>query len=281
VSALRLPEFEIPGALSWEERKENCEHALLLDLPRLKDCAEKPGFLTIACYGPSLTDTWRDMRQPILSVSGAHDWLIRKGVIPRYHVEVDPRPHKAKMLTLANDTTEYVIASCCHSDVFKALEGRKVVIWHLDNGRESRSWASMRDPGTAVISGGSTAGLRAFEVAHALGYRALDVHGMDCSFRGKQQWAGEHSGKLKPVTVIKLDGSPRLYETDPLMIQAAREAVKFWRTHDVPMKVRGTGLMQSMMRECQKGLIKPWARSKAKPQQEVWQAGTFTFIPSR
>jgi len=255
VLSSRLPDFFIPGVQSWDERRRNVEHAMSLGLPRLQISPRtyrKP--LTIACYGPSLRDTYRDMQRPILSVSGAHDFLIERRVIPEFHVECDPRAHKAKMLTHANPTTEYIIASCCHPDVFKALEGCNVKLWHLDNGPESRVWAAENDPQALCISGGSTVGLRAFEITHVLGYRAMDVHGMDCSFDGLNQWAGKHTGERKQVQFVTLDdGSRKRYATTPLMIQQAREAVTFWRTHQVPMRFRGSGLCQAMWKHSRDG----------------------------
>ncbi len=253
VFASRLPEFEIPGVMTWDERRANVEHAMSLGMPRLTVRDEKPGPLTIACYGPSLRDTYRDMRSPVLSVSGAHDFLIERRVIPEYHVECDPRAHKAKMLSQPNEHTEYLIASCCHPDVFRALDGCKVFLWHLDNGPESRLWALHHDPLGLSVCGGSTVGLRSFEIAHILGYRSMDVHGMDCSFDGFQQWAGKHSGERKPVQYVAIAGSNRRYATTPLMVQQAREAVTFWRTHDVPMKFRGSGLCQAMWKHSKDG----------------------------
>lgn len=269
VSSSLLPEFNIPAALDWQERQRNCEHALSLGLPRLQVRYPLPGYLTIACYGPSLRDTYRDMRGPILSVSGAHDFLLGKGVIPKYHVECDPRAHKAAMLNKANDQTEYVIASCCHPDVFSALAGRRVLLWHCDNGPESRKWAWENDPAGQCISGGSNVGLRSFEIAHALGYRAIELHGMDCSFDGSNQWAGAHSGKPKKAGYMRIAGEMRTFLTDPLMVQAAREAVDYWRTHDIPMKVKGSGLMQAMLRKSMAGQAKPWPKRKPTEQQPV------------
>jgi hypothetical protein len=251
--ASRLPDFYIPGVQTWDERRRNVEHSMSLGLPRLTVRDEKPGHLTIACYGPSLRDTYRDMSGPVLSVSGAHDFLTERRVIPEYHVECDPRSHKAQMLTRPNADTEYLIASCCHPDVFRALDGCKVLLWHLDNGPESRMWATQHDPLALCISGGSTVGLRAFEITHVLGYRSIDVHGMDCSFDGLNQWAGKHSGERKSVHYVTMPDSKRRYATTPLMVQQAREAVTFWRTHDVPMKFRGSGLCQAMWKHSKDG----------------------------
>jgi len=215
-----------------------------------------------------LADTFRDLNGPVISVSGAHDYLIDKRIVPTWHIECDPRPHKAKMLSLANDETTYLIASCCHPDVFEALRGRKVFLWHLDNGQESRSWAMKNDPSALIIGGGSNVGLRAFELAYVLGFRELDVHGMDCSFRNTQ-WAGKHSGDEKQVVYVRVAGQAKSFATHPVMIQAAREAVEFWRTRDVKMKVRGSGLMQCMMRESMAGMKTPWQKAPKEPHRFV------------
>ena len=52
---------------------------------------------SIVCYGPSLIDTWEDIKLEkeagnfIVTVSGAHDFLIERGIIPDVHIECDPR----------------------------------------------------------------------------------------------------------------------------------------------------------------------------------------------
>lgn len=271
-----VPDIKIPGVLSWDERLVHVKHAVSLGLPRLMVRPKREGFVSIACYGPSLADTYRDMAKPIISVSGAHDYLLGKGIVPTWHIECDPRPHKAQMLAKANDETEYLIASCCHPDVFDALRGRNVYLWHVDNCFESRQWAFSNDPDGLCIGGGSNVGLRAFEIAHVLGFRELDVHGMDCSFRDSQ-WAGDHSGKPKDVIYVRADGSSRMFATHPVMVQAAREAVEFWRTHDVKMKVRGSGLMQHMMRQSMASMKTQW---QSRPKEKRAPRMTFSWRPS-
>jgi len=53
---------------------------------------------SIVCYGPSLADTWKVIKRPIVTVSGAHDYLVDRGIVPDFHVDCDPRAHKARML---------------------------------------------------------------------------------------------------------------------------------------------------------------------------------------
>jgi hypothetical protein len=244
----KLPEIFSPGVMSWDERLENINHAMSLGLPEVQILPEKEGHLTLACYGPSLKHTYRDMTGPVMSVSGAHDWLIERGRIPTYHVEADPRPHKAGMLTKSNDQTEYLIASACHPAVFEALKGRNVKVWHYDNGPESQWWHASNAPHSPLLGGGSTVGLRCFELAHVLGYRSLDVHGMDSCFeKNGQQWAGRHTGRLKDAQPVTTE-SGKTFWTSSLMVQAARECCAFVLNHDVKIRFRGNGMIREMLK---------------------------------
>lgn len=238
----------MPGVLDWKDRLKNIEYALSLDLPRLTMRPERKDSLTLACYGPSLRKTWLDISGALLSVSGAHDWLIERRREPSFHLEADPRPHKAGMLTKARKGTQYLLASCCHPDVFKALEGQDIYLWHLSNGAESDAWHQQHTPGEIIAPGGSTAGLRALEIAHVLGFRSLEIHGMDSSFH-QGQWAGPHTGKQKTDFMVRCNG--KHFSTSSLMVQQAREFVHFWQTHDVKVRMKGDGLIREMMKEAQ------------------------------
>src|SRR5258708_4739592 len=47
--------------------------------------------IAIVCFGPSLNDTWKQVRdfKYIMTCSGAHRFLIDRGIIPTWHTEVD------------------------------------------------------------------------------------------------------------------------------------------------------------------------------------------------
>src|SRR5688572_4916542 len=55
-------------------------------------------WVSVVGFGPSLEETWKEVTQPSMTVSGAHDFLIGKGVIPTWHAECDGRDHKVKHL---------------------------------------------------------------------------------------------------------------------------------------------------------------------------------------
>lgn len=249
---MMIPQFHIPGVLEWEIRKSQMDACVSRELPSFHEQPERKGHITLACYGPSLKRTYRDITGPVLTVAGAHDFLCESGRVPDWCVVADPRPHKALMLERANDKTIYLLASVCHTSVFEVLKGKKIEIWHLYTQPECLDWMKENDHSGVLIYGGSTVGLRCLEIAHALGFRSLDIHGMDSCFDSQEtQWAGRHSGKLQPTTLIRVGKHTKPFITSPLMIQQAREFIGFWQTHDIKLRVRGDGMISAMMKQSQ------------------------------
>ena len=89
--------------------------------------------VAIVCFGPSLKKNWEKVKdfKIIITCSGAHKFLIDRGIIPTYHIEVDPRKHKIELLGKPHKNVKYLIASCCHPKYFDHLNGYDVSIWHV------------------------------------------------------------------------------------------------------------------------------------------------------
>ena len=234
----------LKGVLTNAERHE--QMAKSIHLPMLK---KKGKFndrrMTIACYGPSLADTWKQLKRPIMTVSGAHDYLVERGVIPDFHVDCDPRPHKAEMLRKPQKDTKYLMASVCHPNFWETLKGKNVKVWHLVNGDdfETVAWVAQHHPEgmESLIGGGSSVGMRAMNVSAALGFRRFDIHGMDCSFTNNRH-AGAHTGKDQVKIMVNV--GLRTFQTTQQMLQAAIEMEKFIETQDAEVVFYGDGLMQ-------------------------------------
>ena len=92
------------------ERVKNMTAALARGLPTIRYCPENSEWLNLVCYGPSLEQTWREIKHPIMTVSGAHDFLLARGIVPDYHVECDPRPHKSDNISKPHPDVQYLIA---------------------------------------------------------------------------------------------------------------------------------------------------------------------------
>lgn len=237
----------IPGVLTNDQRHAQMAQAL----GRFPMLHKKTGFLNkrinIACYGPSLSQTWNTICGPVISVSGAHDLLVEKGVVPDYHVECDPRPHKVEMLNNPQRGTTYLIASVCHPNFWPKLNGFAVRLWHLVNGDdlETLKWVAANHPGgmQSLIGGGSTVGQRAMNVGAALGFRKFDVYGMDLSF-ATERHAGKHTGKPESELLCKVD--KRTFRTTKQMAQACVEMERFLQEMDVDVRFHGDGMMQEV-----------------------------------
>lgn len=222
--------------------------------PRTDDVA-------IVCFGPSLNDTWEKISgyKYIITCSGAHKFMMDRGVMPTHHVEVDPREHKVTLIGEPHIGTEYLIASTCHPKVFDHLDGQNVTLWHVFDNQEDALRTLPR--GEWALTGGCSVGLRALTIAYFLGFRNLHVFGMDGSEGATGKHAAEHPSQPKKHSLCEYDGVT--YKTTPAMLEAARST---WHELDqmpgVNATFYGEGLVQHMARNYK---ANPIAKEKAKP----------------
>lgn len=217
----------------------------------------------IVCYGPSLQDTWTDLVGQLkfnggdtFSVSGAHDFMIRREMFPTYHIECDPRPHKAENLTRPTKGVQYLIASCCHPSLVDKLLPYDLTLWHMHNGADSVAPIEELEPDQFMVHGGGNAGLRAIAVAYVMGYRNFIIYGMDYSFKDDgQQWAGKHVGKKKSTIEVVCDGEKFL--TSSVNVSYCRHfLMTIENAPGAQFQLVGNGLLQAMMRASNKQFIK-------------------------
>ncbi len=281
VSPIRpIKEIKGKSAVSDTIRYENAERNCSVVGERLfkKDLYPRhDGRICIVGFGPSLRQTWnyllterRAFGAKIMSVSGAHDFLVDRGIVPDYHAEVDPREHKCFFTRTPHPDITYWIASCCHPALIDNLieHGSKLSLWHLYNSdNDLRIIASDGpDPESLLICGGSGVGARAVHLMFAQGYRTFSLYGMDCSFSpdAGDQHAGEHSGKKKPEWNVRV--GDRWFRSSAQMVYMARSMVDSFRmlerisvdqgestipgTSDhVEFFMHGDGLLQQMVLE--------------------------------
>jgi hypothetical protein len=194
------------------------------------------GRVCIVGYGPSLHQTWqylhverRAFGAKIVTVSGAHDFLISRGVIPDYHCEVDPREHKAEFTRNPHPDVNYWIASCCHPALIDNLIAHKskLALWHLFN---SDTDIKIQEPGgcdagSMLICGGSGVGARAIHLFYAAGYRSFSLYGIDSSFSpAGDQHAGYHGGKRQLQWDVRVGG--RWFKSSAALVYMARSVLQ-------------------------------------------------------
>jgi uncharacterized Rossmann fold enzyme len=230
------------------------ENILAFDGPRLPrfDPAVIRRVISICGYGPSLAETWGATIGPVMTTSGAHDFMLAKGVTPAYHVEIDPREHKAWLLTPQKDV-KYLINSQCHPALFAKLRGYDVTMWHSfiqeDVDEDARIIQAIEElePGAVVLAGGSNVGMRALVVARVLGHTHFEMHGFDCCFRGAQHWAGNHMTRNANAVRIEVDG--RQFDTSDMMMKSTDDFFTTMRMlPGCRFRVHGDGLLEARLK---------------------------------
>lgn len=201
--------------------------------------------ISIVGFGPTLEDTWRDITRPCITVSGAHDFLVERGIYPDFHAECDGREHKTKHLEKPNGVTTYLMATIVAPRMWALLEGCKVVTWHNANGRHIVDWIGQNDPGTIMVAGGSVVGMSAIHLAGLMGYRRFKLFGFDGHFAKDKRHAGEHYGP--PQKVIERVVGARVWKTTPQMSNAADELGWLIRDHpELEITVYGDSMIRAL-----------------------------------
>jgi hypothetical protein len=240
------------SAVTDDLRNENVKHNSARISARLEICLPPHDRIAhLVCFGPSTRKTWpiaamaKARGEDVFTVSGSHQFLIDRGVIPTAHMDCDPRPHKAFQLGEPHKDVEYWLASCVDPVYLDRLEGHTVKLWHSYNGIASRV-AFQIDPGQKMIIGGGSIGLRAMSILYARGYRHIEIHGMDCSFDGGSH-AANHLGKQQIAVSVKC--GERWFDASGVMVSYARFFHKqLSMMSDCIINLHGDGLLQHMQK---------------------------------
>jgi hypothetical protein len=195
--------------------------------------------VAIVAYGPSLQDTWKEIHRydTIITCSGAYKFLLKRGIVPGYHVESDPRIHKVDMLGTPSIDTTFIIASICHPRYFDKLAGFEVLLWHIFF--DEPEIYSLIPKGDWILTGGNTVGPRAIKIARLMGYTNLHMYGFD----GSGKHAGEH-GNPPPDRKYKRIG--RFTTTDNLLDHVELLFQDLSRIPDATFTFHGDGLIQTI-----------------------------------
>lgn len=217
-----------------ETLSSNLKSAFQRGLPYLDIGQPLPQSVAVVAGGPSAADYLEDIRDwdgYVVAINGAHDWLVEEGIIPDAVIAVDPQAALAKYFQTPNDHTTYLIASCCAPEVFDALEGRRVVIWHAAQGDRSSG---------LMVLGGPTASTRAPHVLHMMGFREVHMFGVDSSFEGLKTHAyvnGHMSGDNINVRV-----GMDVFITTPGMLCQAEYLWTIKKQFEGKFEIHGAGL---------------------------------------
>lgn len=212
-TVVKLGPIHVTSAVADTERNDNvianCKRVSKRLAVGKGDCPAHDRVAVLACYGPSLRETWPAIAMAqangsdVFTVSGAHQFLLERGVVPVAHMDCDPREHKAFQFGNPDRRVQYWIGSCVHPTYIKRLEGYDCTLWHCYNKEASREIFKI-DPGHEMVVGGGSIGLRALSVLYCRGYRRFEIHGMDsCSSASGEHHAAFHYAQNPGVAEIR------------------------------------------------------------------------------
>jgi len=239
-------ELNVKYCITNELREAQVRDALKRNLPTIQPHKERDESVAVVCYGPSLRETWEDVKKfdVIMSMSGATNFLIERGIVPTWHIACDPREEQTAFVKNPHKDVEYLISSNCHPKVFDALEGYNVKIWHLFGNELMQDLPAYYPRGHWILTGGGNIGLRGMVLARFFGFRDIHIFGMDCSFRATAH-AGDHPNEAKKR--LKVRCGKRIYETNGAFLEYAKQFFhEAEKLPDCHLTLHGVGLLQNM-----------------------------------
>lgn len=206
---------------------------------------------TLVCYGPSLQQTWPLLKglQDVYCVGAAHKFLIDREIIPYAMIDCDPRARNVDQMGEPHDSVRYWLASCVDPSYMRKLAKHDVALWHLHNGPVSADFIWSIEPEAWLLVGGGSVGLRAISLLYARGYRKFDIHGMDSSYAGDEQYAGAHADQ-NPKRLLDIRCGDRWFKSNPSLVDYARQFLDDLRLWEgASFRMFGDGLLQEMCKQ--------------------------------
>jgi|GEM_PF-1520660 len=219
----------------------------------------------MVCGGPSLSEHLEEVRakaaQPdkylVVCSNMTGGYLLENGITPHVHFIIDPLRHKKADVAPGKTSpdTKYWINVACDPAVFEVLrsQGIKPYAFLADFDVEGRAIKAAQEAGgahvhgMAVIQGGSMAGLRALNLADAMGFRSVEYYGFDATVQVQEGKARPYAYEKKrgeAIIEIQCDRCPAKFDTT-LILQAQVNEFIQWR-HNMPwidVKIIGCGLI--------------------------------------
>lgn len=213
------------GVATDDELRLHIEATLKRGYTRFNEYFEsQKGTASICGFGPSLVQTWPLLKGDVMAVNRSHDWLIERGVVPRWCLLMDPVEVVSEMVS-PHPEVVYMVASRCHPKVFEKLDGFNVVVWHaagdsmIEEIVANHFQAPTEEEALAkiepTINGGSSGVTRGAVMLVAMGYTDIHIHGADSSF--PKDGDTHVLPSLVPESQIKVKVEGREFYTAPWM----------------------------------------------------------------
>jgi hypothetical protein len=242
-----MDQFQVSAGYKLDFVRGHIETNVARNLPPPNYGAVKGGSCAVCANGPSLKTVYPLNRlQPVAALNGAWRSLVANGIMPTYVICYDPTPENATWFKDAPCSPVYLIGSRACPEVFEALRGKNVRIWHMADKPELDAGISRN----TVVYGGCTVGLHALNLLAALGFNHFDLYGYDSCYTLE----GEHHATDQPWGLgepLPFQVGDTMYIAEPWMAAQVQEFFKIVEAnrHDYTVEVHSPGMLQAVLKE--------------------------------
>ena len=201
--------------------------------------------IAVVGYGPTLKQYWSKLKdyKKIISTSGAHKFLIDRGIIPTYHVEVDFRERKAVHTASPHPDVQYLMSKTVHpATLGNGLAGGNVKLWNL------RLDGISYPEGEFVVPGYWDVGQEAILMARLLGHVNIHLFGLDYAYEidNEETHAGFHNGA--PSKYVFANVGNKIYRTSDSSVRGVMAFEQLMKDNtDLNLTIVGEGLLSSYL----------------------------------
>lgn len=143
--------------------------------------------------------------EEIIAIKGAHDWLVKNGIIPRAAIAMDAQQARAKCFKRLRREVLYLCASQMHPDTWEHMKGQRVLIWHSRIGvlqEQREGWADR-----FLVPCCTTTGNSSIVLMYIFGRRNFELYGFDSSLPPVEEGWREKLLTWLKGRPLKLDGA--------------------------------------------------------------------------
>ncbi len=267
--SLRSIKFDYQRKIDWDDWKRVCiprlKHAAKLGIPHLPELLPHKGRMAIVGAGPSVSGFVDDIKKykisdldNIMSLNGAHEWLIQHGVPPRIHViaEIDDADVEVHLGGAPHKDVVYYISSSCPESISRQLANYKRVLWHPFMPMQGYQQAINRYfKNEFMVCSGWATFFKSLSIAATLGFRQFELFGIDSSFEESSHIDDYAMADKEPkITVWGGDSwgkKLRKFTSQGGLVYQAKEFLEFCKYNQsaLRLRVRGDGLLRHL-HEC-------------------------------
>jgi hypothetical protein len=239
------------GCATQEEMNSNLTQTLERGYTPINSYLDKyTGTCSLVGSGPSIKETLHELTGDVMAINNSIKFLMENGIVPKWAMLWDAADIVAKFV-VPDPRITYLVGSRCHSDVFKALEGCPVVVWHAGGDHNINELILKNNIKEPLVNGGSAGVTRGIYLVSALGYRDIHIFGADSSY--SEDGKTHVNGSLVPEKDIMVsvgNEPPKWFRTTPEWCAQVEEyrCIYAMFTHNDTHKieVHGNGMFQYM-----------------------------------